>query len=111
MVSKIMKTKIFHERITCPKTVAPRLTSSCTEKLATVLLFLTLPVLAQAQFSYEVTNGSITLTLYTGSGGAVTIPSEINNLPVTSIGTAAFYKCYSLTDVTIPDSITTIGNE
>ena len=31
-------------------------------------------------------NGTITITGYTGPGGAVTIPGTINGLPVTSIG-------------------------
>ena len=47
---------------------------------------------------------------YTGSGGAVSIPSTTNGLPVTSIGEKAFWQCYSLTSVTIPSSVTSIGH-
>ena len=54
-------------------------------------------------------NGTITITGYTGPGGAVTIPDTINDLPVTSIGNFAFYNCTNLTSVTIPDSVTNIG--
>ena len=45
-----------------------------------------------------------TITRYTGSGGAVTIPSIINGTPVTSIESNAFYD-KRLTSVTIPDSV------
>ena len=38
------------------------------------------------EFNYTTNNGTITITGYTGPGGAVTIPSTINGLPVTSIG-------------------------
>ena len=34
----------------------------------------------QNQFIYTTNDGTITITGYTGSAGAVTIPSEINNL-------------------------------
>ena len=55
-----------------------------------LLLLLTLPAVVQAQFTYTANNGQITITGYTGSGGAVTIPGTIDGLPVTSIGGYAF---------------------
>ena len=64
---------------------------------------------AQAQFNYTSTNGTITITGYTGSGGAVAIPATINGLPVTSIGDAAFAYTY-VESVTIPASVTNIGS-
>ncbi len=41
----------------------------------------------------------------------VVIPAEIDGLPVTSIGTFAFWWCPSLTSVIIPDSVTNIGED
>jgi len=71
---------------------------------------LALPAVVQAQFNYTTNNGTITITGYTGSGGAVTIPATINGLPVTSIGYDAFYEHSYLTSVTMPDSVTNIGD-
>jgi hypothetical protein len=59
-------------------------------------------------FNYTTTNGKVTITGYTGTGGAVVIPSTIDGLPVTGIGEWAFSGSTSLTSVTIPDSVTTI---
>jgi hypothetical protein len=69
---------------------------------------------AQAQFldfNYTTSNGKINITKYTGSGGAVSIPSSINGLPVTAIGSQAFSGCTNLTSVIIPDSIAAIGKQ
>ena len=41
--------------------------------------------------------------------GAVTIPSTLGGCPVTSIGDFAFYECYGLRSITIPESVTSIG--
>lgn len=37
------------------------------------------------------------------------IPQTYKDLPVTAIGDSAFEGCYSLTSITIPDSVTSIG--
>ena len=73
------------------------------------LFFVGLPVLVQAQFTFITNNNSITITGYTGSGGAVVVPAMTNGYPVTSIGSDAFDDCSSLTSVTIPNSVTSIG--
>jgi hypothetical protein len=52
--------------------------------------------------AYRVSKGTLTT-------GAVTIPSSLNNLPVTEIDSYAFRNCTGITSVTIPNSITTIG--
>jgi hypothetical protein len=65
---------------------------------------------AQAQFTYTTNSGTISITGYTGVDGAVTIPGEINGYPVTGIGTNAFMGTVRLTSVTIPNSVTSIGN-
>jgi hypothetical protein len=73
------------------------------------LLLMAAPA-AQAQFTYTITNGTITITGYTGSGGAVTIPGTIDGLPVTTIGEEAFNGT-SISSVTIPASLTNIADE
>lgn len=61
-------------------------------------------------FEYTVSDGTVKITKYVGSGGSVTIPSEINGMPVTSIGERVFYYCSKLTTIDIPDSVTSIGS-
>jgi hypothetical protein len=74
---------------------------------------LSTPLAVSAQqfgdFTYSSDGSAITITQYTGPGGAVTIPNTITGLPVTTIGSAAFYFTTSLTSVIIPDSVSSIG--
>jgi uncharacterized repeat protein (TIGR03803 family) len=71
------------------------------------LLLMAAPA-AQAQFTFTTNSGVITITGYTGPGGAVSIPGTTNGLPVTGIATFAFANS-ALTSVTIPSSVTNIG--
>lgn len=74
--------------------------------LSAVLL---LTVSAHAQFNYTTNDSTITITGYIGTNTAITIPSTINGLPVTSIGEDAFFGDAGLTNVFIPNGITNIG--
>ena len=59
-------------------------------------------------FTYEVKNGTATLTSYTGSATDVIVPSEIDGYAVTALGEGLF-KDSSVTSVTLPASVTSIG--
>jgi hypothetical protein len=79
--------------------------------LLPLLLLLELPAPSSAaDFTYSTDNVQITITGYLGLGGAVSIPGAIDGLPVTRIGDRAF-SASSLTVVTIPNSVSSIGNE
>ena len=70
----------------------------------------TLTVVEATQFTCQTNSGAITITGYTGSGGAEAIPSTIYGLPVTAIGSSAFSWKSSLTSITLPSSLTSIGS-
>ena len=60
-------------------------------------------------YTYTVSDGKVTITGYSGSGGNITIPSNINGCDVTAIGDYAFTGHGTLREVTIPDTVTSIG--
>ena len=89
-------------KTTRPQTLAAR--------LLLLLFLLALPAVVQAaDYTYTTSNGQLTITRYTGPGGAVVIPATINGRPVTRIGDYAFSQKSAITSVTIPTSVTRIG--
>ena len=60
-------------------------------------------------WEYYVSNGEVTITDYLRNVTGLTIPSEINGYPVTSIAPSAFEYCNSFWSIEIPDSVTSIA--
>jgi hypothetical protein len=86
--------------------------TACIARLLPVLLLLSVLAVKADQygdFTYSTDGTSVTISGYTGSGGDVTVPDTINDLPVTSIGGWVFWNCSSLTNVTIGTNVTSIG--
>ena len=85
-------------------------------KLFLAIALLATPVLADTfgEWTYSVANGEATITGYSGSGGAVVIPSEVNGIPVRKIGNewppVFGFPNNSITSLTIPQGISIIGN-
>ncbi|MBR0540851.1 MAG: leucine-rich repeat protein, partial [Clostridia bacterium] len=85
--------------------------------LSLVLVIAALPLaavelsaLTDGDWEYTVSNNEATVTGYTGSLTDIDIPSALGGYPVTKIGNSAFSGKTTLTSVTIPDSVLTIGN-
>ena len=65
-----------------------------------------------SDLSYSVKYGSVIITdCKTTATGELEIPASIEEIPVSKIGSAAFRGCSNLTSITIPDGVTTIGDE
>ena len=78
-------------------------------------ILLSTPLAATAQqsgdFTYSSDGSAITISGYTGPGGAVNIPDTMIGLPVAKTGDVAFQSRTSVTRVTFPGSVTSIGDE
>ena len=61
------------------------------------------------EWEYEVIDGGIKLTAYTGNEDEITIPAEIDENPVTQLGDGLFKENSKIKKVYFPDSITKIG--
>ncbi|MGN1277558.1 MAG: leucine-rich repeat protein [Floccifex sp.] len=67
----------------------------------------------EGNYQYVINNGTITIDKYLGDETNITIPSTIDGMPVTNIGTYSFYfatNAQSIVSVKIPSGVTTIGD-
>ena len=78
--------------------------------LAALLLTAAAAAETAGDFEYELVDGLATVTGYTGTESALTVPASLNGSPVTAIGELAFAGCYGLVSVTLPEGITDIGD-
>ena len=84
--------------------------------LALVLVFGLLPVTAHAgelsnDYLYTIFEDHVEINYYIGNSEDVVIPAQIEGLPVTIIGNAAFYSNDDLNSVVVPNNVIYIGNE
>ena len=69
------------------------------------------PYLAtDSQAIFTKSNGKLSVSKYISSDETYNIPSAVDSLSVTSIGSSAFYGCSGLTSVTIGSGVTSIGS-
>lgn len=84
--------------------------------LAVAMLLTLLPAAAfaapapESDFEYGVSNGRAIIRKYKGAGGTVEIPATLGGDPVTGIKMQAFIECTSLKSVSMPESMTWIGD-
>ncbi len=55
-------------------------------------------------FEYEILDGGVTITKYTGNSTDVVIPDEIEGTPVTKIGFLSFEAKFDIQSVTLPET-------
>ncbi len=62
-------------------------------------------------FNYAVYTNQVKITAYIGTSAAVTVPTHIENLPVTGIESGAFINNTTVTSVMMSDKLHTIGSD
>jgi hypothetical protein len=86
--------------------------------IVAVLLTVILPLISMqtnqaltaGDYMYEVTDGLATITGYVGAGGDVVVPATLDGFQVVAINRYAFYNNRSMTSISIPGNITSIGS-
>lgn len=85
--------------------------------IAAVLVLISVPcsvVFAETDgyFTYEINDGCATITdVDTTVSGEVIVPQTLGGCPVTVIGVEAFYKCYDITGIVLPDGVITLERD
>lgn len=67
-------------------------------------------IVSSGDYDYQINDGTASIAKYTGGAEEITIPSEINEYPVTAIGARAF-SYGKFKSVSIPGSIRSIGEQ
>ena len=68
------------------------------------------PALGEKDFTFTTDDTGATVTGYTGENADVQLPSALGGKPVVAIGANAFNGNETITSVTMPDSVTVIGD-
>ena len=92
--------------VSCKKT---KVMKTRIKNLLPLLLLLGLPAVVQAQVNYAVSGNTAYVTTSPNASGDIVISNTYEGYPVTSIGDDALAGS-GLTSVTIPDSVTSIGD-
>jgi len=61
-----------------------------------------------ADYRYEVRDGGVYITGYSGDDYDVRVPAEIDGMPVLAIGQNAFYSRYQIASIVLPEGLTLI---
>ena len=61
------------------------------------------------ELTFTQVDDHLELSKYEGEDWTVAIPTEVDGMPVTSIGNGAFYGCGYLDELVVPEGITSIG--
>jgi hypothetical protein len=101
-----------HTRLRQVQKLRSSLNRQCAKRFSPffLLLFSTVAhALTFGDFTYTSIGSVVTITGYTGPGGAVSIPAAITGQPVTTVGSFAFSGIASITSIDLPDNVTEIG--
>ena len=78
---------------------------NCDERCDVTSIPKLVPSSPEADFEYNITDGKVTVTKYTGTSPLMSIPSEIEGLPVVAISSFAFYGNTVIEEVYIPYTV------
>lgn len=78
--------------------------------ILSVLFASALSAQATLPFEYSSDGAEVTITGYSGAGGAVAIPHTIEGLPVSRIGDSVFEGRGDISSITIPESVRYVGS-
>jgi len=70
-----------------------------------------IPQIIAGDYRYEIIGDECVITKYLGSETEVSVPSSIDGMPVTRIGTRAFADCENVTSISLHGTVVTIHND